>query len=97
MKKILKSTWPFLLGWVVTIAVFFGGKQAGYEQGYSSGRLNGFSEGLDTAAAIDDHSFDSLMTKMREDYRKVEDILVELQARRIEEFKNHSQIKKRKR
>ena len=86
MRKFLKSTWPVFLAAIVSIAILYAGKRAGYEQGYSRGYTRGFSKGLDTAAALNDRDFDSLMTKMREDYRDIERMLADLQAHQAESF-----------
>jgi hypothetical protein len=65
-----------------------------YSVGSADGYTKGFSKGLDTAAAIDDHSFDSLMFEMRGMQAESEEILAELQAAQVDSFPNHSEIKR---
>jgi len=60
---------------------------------YDTGYVDGFDKGLDTAAAIDDKSFDSLMTIMKADQLQVEKMLIDLGAMQTESFPNHSEIR----
>lgn len=94
MIKFLKATWLFFLCAIISFAFLYGAKSYGYKQGYSIGYDAGFKKGLDTAAALNDKSFDSLMTEMRIEQKRMEDLLSELQAYQIESYPNHSEIKR---
>jgi hypothetical protein len=55
--------------------------------------LKGFDAGLDTATVITDRMFSPLLDSMRVTKRKLESLLEEEEARQVESFIDHSEIK----
>lgn len=81
----MKKNWKLALT-IVGFTLFFALIRGGYYVGYTEGYNKGFSKGMDTVVVIQDHQFSVVMDSAKA-------ILKSLESYKVENFKDHSEIK----